>query len=57
MSRPFYQPNYTRKGWRIQISHNGATIDLCGAETEAVAWEQCAIFNRLTALLRAEVGT
>jgi hypothetical protein len=31
--------------WRIVRRVNGFDQDICGAESEAVAWAQCAILN------------
>lgn len=45
----FHQPHLRRtdQQWRITVTVNGATLDLCGAVNEAVAWAQCAILNRM----------
>ncbi len=46
MMTRFFQPDLTTKGWRILKTENGLTVDVCGAVSAVVAWEQCAILNR-----------
>lgn len=46
--RRFFSPTRHLDGrWRILVAENGFERDLCGAETEAVAWEVCVILNAM----------
>jgi hypothetical protein len=48
VTKPFFQPERRSDGmWRILRSENGFTVDVCGAETDVVAWAQCVILNRI----------
>jgi len=41
-----YVAIHTKKGWRIVYGD----IDLCGAVSETVAWQQCSILNAMREL-------
>lgn len=47
MKRSYSASRNVAGQWRIWITENGVERDLCGAETEAVAWATCAILNAM----------